>query len=41
MSVILQHPQCSGEEPTGGRSVPTRGEQHVDDLALLVDRPIT
>src|SRR5207302_6968387 len=28
-----------GEEPTSSRGVPARGEEHVDDLAELVDGP--
>jgi hypothetical protein len=29
-----------GEEPAGGRQVPLLGHQDVDDLAILVDRPV-
>jgi hypothetical protein len=32
--------QCPGEEPAGGRHVPLRRGQDVDDLSVLVDRPI-
>jgi hypothetical protein len=28
-----------GEEPAGGRQIPFLGDQHVDDLPVLVDRP--
>jgi hypothetical protein len=30
----------AGEEPTGGRQVPFFGDENVDDLAVLADRPI-
>ena len=30
--------QRMGEEPAGGRGVPLLGQQHVDDLPVLVDR---
>src|SRR5215207_3651097 len=33
-------PQGAGEEPAGRRSIPVLGQQHVDDLAVLVDRPV-
>jgi hypothetical protein len=33
-------PQRTGEEPPGCRGVPVLGEQHVDDLPELVDRPV-
>jgi hypothetical protein len=32
-------PQCADEEPADGRSVPLLGQQHVDDLPELVNRP--
>jgi hypothetical protein len=32
--------QRPGEEPPGGRQVTPDGEQHVDDLAVLVDGPV-
>ena len=32
--------QRSGEEPAGGRGVPLLGEHDVDDLPVLVDRPV-
>jgi hypothetical protein len=28
------------EEPAGSRQIPLLGDQHVDDLAVLVDHPI-
>ncbi len=30
----------AGKEPMGGRQIPLPGHQHVDDLAVLVDRPV-
>jgi hypothetical protein len=33
-------PQGPGEEPTGRWGVPLLGQQDVDDLAVLVDRPV-
>jgi hypothetical protein len=30
----------TGEEPASGRQVPLLGDQHVDDLAELIDRPV-
>jgi hypothetical protein len=35
-----QHPQRPSEEATGRLGVPADREQHVDDLPVLVDRPI-
>ena len=32
--------ECAGEESAGRRYVPLRGDQHVDDLPELVDRPV-
>jgi hypothetical protein len=32
--------QGLGEEPSGGRQVPLRGGHNVDDLPVLVDRPV-
>ena len=32
--------QRAGEEPAGGGGVPLLGQQHVDDLPVLVDRPV-
>ena len=32
--------QGPGEEPAGRGSVPLLGQQHVDDLPVLVDRPV-
>ena len=32
--------QRAGEEPPGGRQVPPLRQQYVDDLAVLVDRPV-
>jgi DNA-binding transcriptional ArsR family regulator len=32
-------PRRTGEEPAGGGGVPPLGQQHVDDLPVLVDRP--
>jgi hypothetical protein len=32
--------QSLGEEPPGGRQVPLLRDQHVDDLPVLVYRPI-
>ena len=32
--------QGAGEESAGRRYVPLRGDQHVDDLPELVDRPV-
>jgi hypothetical protein len=32
--------QRAGEEPPGCSEVPPGGEQHVNDLAVLVDRPV-
>jgi hypothetical protein len=34
---ILERP---GEESAGGRGVSVAGEQHIDDLATLVDRAV-
>jgi hypothetical protein len=36
----LERAQRSGEEPAGRRRVPAAQEQHVDDLAVLVNRPV-
>jgi len=33
-------PECAGEESPGGDHVPLLGDQHVDDLPELIDRPI-
>ena len=33
-------PQGSDEEPAGGGGVPLLGQQHVDDLPVLVDRAV-
>jgi hypothetical protein len=33
-------PQCPDEEPACGGGVPLFGQQHVDDLPVLVDRPV-
>ena len=30
----------AGEEPAGGGQIPLLGDHHVDDLAVLVDRPV-
>lgn len=30
----------AGEEPIGGRQIPLLGHQHVNDLTVLVDRPV-
>jgi hypothetical protein len=30
----------AGDEPAGDRQIPLLGDQHVDDLAELVDRPV-
>jgi hypothetical protein len=30
----------TGEEPAGGDQIPFLRDQHVNDLAILVDRPI-
>jgi hypothetical protein len=32
--------QSAGEESPGGRQVPLFGDQHVDELPELVDRPV-
>src|ERR1700722_3894908 len=32
--------QSAGEEPPGGGQVAPLGQQHVNDLAVLVDRPV-
>jgi hypothetical protein len=32
--------QRAGKEPAGRAQVTPRGQQHVDDLAILVDRPV-
>jgi hypothetical protein len=32
--------QSAGEEPAGGDGVPLLGQQHVDDLPVLVDGPV-
>jgi hypothetical protein len=32
--------QDTSEEPAGGGQIPFGGDQHIDDLAVLVDRPI-
>jgi hypothetical protein len=32
--------ECPGEESAGGRDVPLLGDQNVDDLAELIDRPV-
>jgi hypothetical protein len=36
----LQRGQGSAEEPAGGVGVPTCRHEHVDDLPVLVDRPV-
>jgi hypothetical protein len=32
--------ECAGEESPGGGQVPLLGDQHVDDLPVLVDRAV-
>jgi hypothetical protein len=32
--------QCAGEEPPGGRRGAALGQHHIDDLAVLVNRPV-
>jgi hypothetical protein len=32
--------ECAGEELAGGHQIPLLGDQNVDDLAELVDRPV-
>jgi hypothetical protein len=36
----LRRADCAVEEPTSRRGVPPRGDEHVDDLPELVDRPV-
>jgi hypothetical protein len=36
----LECAQRSGEEPAGRRSVPAGRDQHVDNLAVLINRPV-
>jgi len=36
----LQHRECPGEEPAGRSGVTVGRDQHVDDLPVLINRPI-
>ena len=40
MGPILVVPMARSEEPAGGRGISPSGDEHVDDLAELVDRAV-